>query len=497
MDPEILFLWALRWFTPADVLKSSELFAQFQDFLKRGSQKENEQLFTLRPLHIPISNQLPLKRRLPSDEDTPSNAILPSISQAHQIHKIAHRLQPSPQLLLYTPPASKKHSPTPLSVTPESSYSVHRCAFDYFVKLGVKNGQLQRLVKAAVGFIEKVEFNNRGYNVWSAKAPVFDSKEQDTLPRVCRLFRGRQKIFEDRKNHAYADRLSLVFIHHEVNERVRTVDSASAKNQKRTTVACKDIARELGKSTKALKRDRDQGRCYLQLLLEAGPGDLLALGSGQSTLWERSLQLEDISRLIEFRRKNYGEIERKVRELDRDASLAMAYGLIGYGWKPSELLSCQSCVVQKLRQFVNLHELSQHDSQAAEIGKGASSDHATASISEQREGSLKLASVSVEPGQNIDAGCTNHSASCDSSGDARQDNWFERSAAIDNDIVMECDTFPTESHTVDPEPTPSSSFECPRAATSATSEQDCVQQPHSVLPNRVTSVANGNVIVAN
>ncbi|KAH1805444.1 hypothetical protein KXX35_001935, partial [Aspergillus fumigatus] len=265
-------------------------------------------------------------------------------------------------------------------------------------------------------------------------------------------------IFEDRKNHAYADRLSLVFIHHEVNERVRTVDSASAKNQKRTTVACKDIARELGKSTKALKRDRDQGRCYLQLLLEAGPGDLLALGSGQSTLWERSLQLEDISRLIEFRRKNYGEIERKVRELDRDASLAMAYGLIGYGWKPSELLSCQSCVVQKLRQFVNLHELSQHDSQAAEIGKGASSDHATASISEQREGSLKLASVSVEPGQNIDAGCTNHSASCDSSGDARQDNWFERSAAIDNDIVMECDTFPTESHTVDPEPTPSSSF---------------------------------------
>jgi hypothetical protein len=179
--------------------------------------------------------------------------------------------------------------------------------------------------------------------------------------------------------------------------------------------------------------------------------------------WERSLQLEDISHLIEFRRKNYGEIERRVRELDRDASLAMAYGLIGYGWKPSELLSCQSCVVQRLRQFVNLHELSEHYSQPAELGKGASSDCAKASISEQTERTLKLASVAVKPGQNVDASCTNHSTSSDSSGGAGQDNGIEHSAATDNDILMECNTIPTETTTVDPEPIQSSSLECPRA----------------------------------
>lgn len=43
------------------------------------------------------------------------------------------------------------------------------------------------------------------------------------------------------------------------------------------------------------------------------------------------MQLEDISRLIKFQQKNYGEIERKVQELDRDALLAMAYSLISYG----------------------------------------------------------------------------------------------------------------------------------------------------------------------
>lgn len=153
-------------------------------------------------------------------------------------------------------------------------------------EVGIKDTtQLERLVKASIGFVEKVRLDATGYDVWSKKAEIFDESEPKSLSRVGRLFKGRQRLSRNRMLYAYADRLSLVFIHHEVSERMRTVNPVLQRHQKRITVACNDIARELNITPGSLKNHRDCGRCYLELFLQAGPGDLLALGPGQSTLY--------------------------------------------------------------------------------------------------------------------------------------------------------------------------------------------------------------------
>lgn len=139
-------------------------------------------------------------------------------------------------------------------------------------------------MKAAVGFIGKQRVELKVCDIWSGKSEIFDPTESNKLSRICRLFRGRQRLSQNRMLYDCADRLSLVFIHHEVSERMRANDPVLSRYQKRITVACRDIAQELEISPTSLKNHRDNGRCYLELFLQAGPGDLLALGPGQSTM---------------------------------------------------------------------------------------------------------------------------------------------------------------------------------------------------------------------
>lgn len=44
-------------------------------------------------------------------------------------------------------------------------------------------------------------------------AGIFDEGGSKSLLRVCRLFKGRQRLSRNRMLYACADRLSLVFIH--------------------------------------------------------------------------------------------------------------------------------------------------------------------------------------------------------------------------------------------------------------------------------------------
>lgn len=222
---------------------------------------------------------IPQKRRLLPDLE----------KQQQKLQRFTPPQPHSPQLRPQRYPGSRSLQPLqpqPL-VGSTAKLSVRQIAIHHFRnETGIKDAkQLDRLVKASIGFIEKVKLDATKYDIWSKKAEIFDERESKTLSRVCRLFKGRQRLSGNRMLYACADRLSLVFIHHEISERMRTINQVLPRHQKRMTVACNDIARELDITPMSLKNHRDGGRCYVELLLQAGPGDLLALGPGQSTLY--------------------------------------------------------------------------------------------------------------------------------------------------------------------------------------------------------------------
>ena len=52
-------------------------------------------------------------------------------------------------------------------------------------EVGIKDTtQLERLVKASIGFVEKVRLNTTGYDIWSEKAEIFNESESKFLSRV-------------------------------------------------------------------------------------------------------------------------------------------------------------------------------------------------------------------------------------------------------------------------------------------------------------------------
>lgn len=293
--------------------REKKLFACFQAFLAKGNLNEKRQLCLLETYQPVNSDIIPRKRRVFSTHFT-QQPPLPLISspQSHlqpdslpgsypRPHSRPHLCPqaPAPTLAGKTPPPAKSTAAQEKcsTKTGEQNLSplksaqdlpIQNIAIDYFrhdLKIEDAN-QLKRLVKAAIGFIGKQRVELKVHDIWSRKSGIFDLAESSKFSRVCRLFRGRQRLSQDMTLYDCADRMSLVFIHHEVSEKMRTIDPDLSRHQKRITVACRDIAQELGISSTSLKRYRDNGRCYLELFLQAGPADLLALGSGQSTMYD-------------------------------------------------------------------------------------------------------------------------------------------------------------------------------------------------------------------
>ena len=285
------------------------MFARFRAFLAKGNINERRQLCqpdTYQPTNAGI---VPQKRRLFLDHVTQQQSLPllsppPSHPQPHSLPRSyprSHLYPPvlAPALRGNTTPAAKataaqKKPPEQaqdqplLQLNSAPVLSLQQIAIDHFNHdLRIEDAsQLDRLVKAAVGFIEKQTVEHKVFDVWSSKSEIFDPTESNKLSRICRLFSGRQKLSQNRMLYDCADRLSLVFIHHEVSEKMRANDPVLPRYQKRITLACRDIAQELGITSASLKNHRDNGRCYLELFIQAGPGDLLALGPGQSTMYD-------------------------------------------------------------------------------------------------------------------------------------------------------------------------------------------------------------------
>lgn len=289
--------------------REKTLFTRFQAFLAKGTVNEKLQLCVLEAYRPIYSDTVPQKRRLLTNNFAQQRR-LPLLSStlshpqpgSQPDSQTGSRPYPRPPIIAPalgggTSPAkstttqekpaehAREQTLCPLTLAP--GLSTQQIAFEFFRHdLRIENtSQLERLAGAAVGFIEKRRVEFQVSDIWSRKTEIFDLTESNKVSRICRLFRGRERLSQDRMLYDCADRLSLVFIHHEVSEKMRAIDPVLQKHQRRMTVACRDIAQELGMSPRVLKNHRDNGRCYLELFLEAGPGDLLALGPGQSTVY--------------------------------------------------------------------------------------------------------------------------------------------------------------------------------------------------------------------
>jgi hypothetical protein len=264
----------------------------FQAFLRRGSPQED--------FHLLLFNDCPLWRAF----NTPQKLIpaphvsttlgLPPVSKSLPQHLLQQDalpqdapLQGTP--LQGTPPHDAPLQGTPLEDTALQDTSRTAIAKKYFHdELHIKcNRQLNRLLKVAPGFVEteRLNINIKHFeSIWSTKFGIFETVEGETPSRLHRLLKGRQRIRQNKQLLFCADRLTLLFITHDVEERMFSIQDPLLPGQRRVTKVWEIVAEEISENISVLKRHRDNARCYLQLLLEGGPGDLLVLRPKESYL---------------------------------------------------------------------------------------------------------------------------------------------------------------------------------------------------------------------
>lgn len=147
---------------------------------------------------------------------------------------------------------------------------------------------MQRLLSAVKGYVPmELHSQKHYYGLWSNKSAIFEQSEpeQTSSPRTLQLQKGRKRISKRAKESECARRLSLLFLHHEVLEKMLSLKQASLrKGEGILSLALKVISKETLDKVQDLSDDNSYGRRYMLLLEESGPGDLLELGEGVSTM---------------------------------------------------------------------------------------------------------------------------------------------------------------------------------------------------------------------
>jgi hypothetical protein len=149
-------------------------------------------------------------------------------------------------------------------------------AYIYFKeKLDINGKGLYRLITIAHDFITKTNSSDRDYNnIWSAEPSTF-SKEK--ISRVHQLFDGWKTIIRKSNLNSIARRFTLVFIYHEIDERMRSISGLN-QYERRLQIVSNELARELTLDSKSIRSLWKTSKAYLELLTYGGPGDLLTLG---------------------------------------------------------------------------------------------------------------------------------------------------------------------------------------------------------------------------
>ena len=157
----------------------------------------------------------------------------------------------------------------------------------YFRKVRANLGckKVSELVRAAESFVQGTTFSREDYqSLWSYGSPVFDWGQAS---RLRRLYDGRRNLARNGRRNRCAERISLLYFYHDLEERTASIDHESLDAGKgKATVAYKELARELDTPVQTLKYDRKGGANYTKLLNEAGPGSLLGLDERHSALYD-------------------------------------------------------------------------------------------------------------------------------------------------------------------------------------------------------------------
>lgn len=146
--------------------------------------------------------------------------------------------------------------------------------------------RVQLLIQAAHGFVKKPTLPYSSYEqLWSTKSDIFEQPKIGHISRTRRLHEGRRKIKQGSKEYNCAGRFSLLFLRHDIDETVVSLEDTALKHgQKKATVAYERIALDLSMTIGALREKKTHSQHYMSLLKRSDPGDLLKLGDGVSTL---------------------------------------------------------------------------------------------------------------------------------------------------------------------------------------------------------------------
>lgn len=148
--------------------------------------------------------------------------------------------------------------------------------------------RIQRLVQAVEALKLAAPLPPESYEkLWSAREGLFAGNETGLEGWMCRLVRGRKKIDESLQASDCASRLSLMLIPQFVDyaEKWGGLSPKSGKSgYGRRSLAMEVAAQACGVSLDTLKQYIARTRNYFYLLQKVGPGYVLELGSGVTSL---------------------------------------------------------------------------------------------------------------------------------------------------------------------------------------------------------------------
>jgi hypothetical protein len=175
---------------------------------------------------------------------------------------------------------------------------MEQTAYSYFSSRIRDEKQLSRLVAAAPHFI----------NPTTPDVAILQSILSGTGPRNTGL--GLRSILEIREKVKRAQSIIDIFTQIILFYELECPRVSTSQSQ-----AIAEVSHRVGVEKASLTASANKGRIYRELLIKAGPGDLIFL-SGNKRCWERFVNVGDVPYLLDFRRSKYSDVEEKIRSFD-------------------------------------------------------------------------------------------------------------------------------------------------------------------------------------
>ncbi|KAJ6174613.1 hypothetical protein N7485_005077 [Penicillium canescens] len=162
----------------------------------------------------------------------------------------------------------------------------HTNAAAFFrARLGSRNSRATYLARALQGLINAMELDGATYaNLWSTRERIFSGVGTSPVARFQRLFHGFLRVKRGRDDYDCASRLFHIFLDHDLEQLATSDLLRLSRGRGRKSAALSLQAASISASIGAVKADRKAGQRYMQILMDAGPGLLLMLGSQINTV---------------------------------------------------------------------------------------------------------------------------------------------------------------------------------------------------------------------